>query len=1110
MASNTPGGGPGPNKKRNGRRGDINVFMLLSRLAQIKDELREPGQAKAFRRCLHRWFVKLEGTESPNGNIPASPGNVAELFRVIDCRPECTKMFSKGELDSIEEKRRQMDLPCTPGTSCKFRKLLSPSETCAALVKGETADRLEDLLTPRHPQFEGRTGEIDLLNKCLQSRKRAIVVFHAAGGFGKSSILYQWRKKHLLYVDGKRFNQPGFPHIPIWFEYTFANARDQQLTGPQEPATIPANGAGNHGPKHQSASGDFLNKFEHCLLRAGSPLDPITRARINRTIGTEELGRALARKFLEIGGVLVLDGLEALQSPTASARVWDEGVRAVIAAFFAVRPTNDDVPRMLVISTRWPFQLDKSQDELLQTHVRKVGRLDVVDGVKFLREFYVEDPDDPANRRLILCDLPEGTARDEEFRNAVDDVDGHPLSLLLIAMLLAETRTDLRQRFRPNRTMGTVDKGREILREVMQECDRILLDRDKHDVRKLLIELSLFEDGVALELLRDCFWDSRPQELDAAIRELSRLHMLNLFPNKLGVYPPHHLVCTYYRELEDFPVRRQRIEGFRRLFNYFRGARSDRLSAEVFDHDNHNAQISGQVFLGLLSTIKYACRGQCYRDAFNFYEANVAPDSLKATQWLPDAFSKLIAMLDEFVDLRKWRFRDDDPSYAPRSQGPAADGASQELDALQRMTLLLDAAVWYVSTEGLACDGARDCYKLAVAIASAAKPTVASRDVEPTGVPARNSYAGMVFASHQGDWRVRLVRGELASADEAMKELLAPSENRGLSPLTKYMAQGAAMCNYFYLGQLNKVEQLMVTLLELPSPDERRLLMYDLRMIFDPAVMVLIFDGWTKWLRGMYRGARRQIDKAIDLADETDSNITRIMAHYFAATFGQVLEDHTYLAANAKKVLEYATGMRNVFFEYGARFLLAWSEATKPGSKPDTKHLQSMSDEIDRWAGTAQLMVPWYSTTLAELYRAAGLLSKAKALLDKKEVSQSEEVWWRPEVLRVQSLLAPEDQSARRSNLWAAYRACAGELNSFALRLRVLTSLVREGDADAAAGLRKSIDQHRKQFPDELDLEPQPMELRNAVEALARFNSAARETEKKRASSPKKSNRRKR
>jgi len=228
------------------------------------------------------------------------------------------------------------------------------------------------------PDLFGRENQLDMLDKAWDDPKTNIVTLVAFGGVGKTALTNKWL------IKMREDNYRGAERVLRWSFYSQGAAEGKQASADQFIAFA-------------------LEWFGDPDPNKGSPWDK---------------GERLAELVRKHRTLLILDGLEPLQYPPGEmeGRLRDPGLQCLIGELASHNPG------LCVINTR--LKVDDIKG-------------DVGDSVK---EIELENLSQEAGAQLLDKLGVEGTP--DELKEAVEDMDGHALALILLG-------TYLKPRFRP-------------------------------------------------------------------------------------------------------------------------------------------------------------------------------------------------------------------------------------------------------------------------------------------------------------------------------------------------------------------------------------------------------------------------------------------------------------------------------------------------------------------------------------------------------------------------------------------------------------------------------------------------------------------------------------
>jgi class 3 adenylate cyclase/predicted ATPase len=292
-----------------------------------------------------------------------------------------------------------------------------------------------------------------------------------------------------------------------------------------------------------------------------------------------------------------------------------------------------------------------------------------------------------------------------------------------------------------------------------------------------------------------------------------------------------------------------------------------------------------------------------------------------------------------------------------------------------------------------------------------------------------------------GLWAYNLVRGELRTARELGTRLLRLAEGAGDASLLleAHRAMGATL---FFVAEL---EQALRHL-------DEGIQLYDARVhvdhafLFgqDPGVSCLSYKAIVLWHLGQPDAAESTAEAAVDLA-------VRI-AHPFSMAFALDMAAAVYqFRRHAERTLELAERAIALSDEQGfplwsayGRLLRGWALVSH--RKRDAK-IADLHEALLAWRATgAQVCAPYLLGMIAEAYAeidepeaALPLVAEALAKAD-----SGGELWWVPELLRLQGRLLAGSHVPKTAEAGACFRAAAAtarDRGARGLELRAANSL---------------------------------------------------------------------
>jgi hypothetical protein len=231
--------------------------------------------------------------------------------------------------------------------------------------------------------FSGREAELAALDRAWDETVVRVFALHAEGGAGKTRVLVRWLA---------RMRDNGWRGAGGVFVHSFYSEGSDEVS-----------------------SQLFFEKALDYFGHAGSRLTDPT-----------EQGRTLARLLVEKHGLLILEGLEALQHPPSfdQGQLKDPAIHYLLLSLTGrTGALSGPTPGGLCVATsRQPIQ--ELQDKIGQTVVQQpLNRLNAEAGAKLLRQLEVRGPE-------------------WELHQAVEDSHGHAYSLMLIGTYLRDATDD--------------------------------------------------------------------------------------------------------------------------------------------------------------------------------------------------------------------------------------------------------------------------------------------------------------------------------------------------------------------------------------------------------------------------------------------------------------------------------------------------------------------------------------------------------------------------------------------------------------------------------------------------------------------------------------------
>jgi hypothetical protein len=398
---------------------------------------------------------------------------------------------------------------------------------------------------------------------------------------------------------------------------------------------------------HDDTHGTVDEFFRTALRKFGEDLSQVH---------PREHAERLAALFCEVKTLLVLDGLEAVQSSREDAR-WAPLREFLLAVQHAAEHTPADRgPSLCVITTREPIKdLAERRDDTYQEI--QLSNLSLDEGVKLLRDLRVSGGDD-------------------DLKSAVADLHGHALSLHLLASeLKAIAGGDSRQRDRVRLSDVNSEVGKQV-RAAMERYDDALEHTPELAALRIL---ALFDGPVERKFIDDFAARERVPELTDAVGE----------PDDWRRAVSHLMNCGLVRQveveglgpcLETYPIIREHYEW--QLRRRFPGS-YESAQRKLYERRKRNIPRTAATLADLhpaMQTVYHACRAGLPKDAADIYFLRIKQGQKNLLQQM-GAHREDLAVIGYFFT-RKWYSPLED--LPPKYQAYFLKSAAERLVALER------------------------------------------------------------------------------------------------------------------------------------------------------------------------------------------------------------------------------------------------------------------------------------------------------------------------------------------------------------------------------------------------------------------------------------------
>lgn len=401
--------------------------------------------------------------------------------------------------DLLAKERPNIKWPQLPQDLYTQRESLKfPKAAEEALVQQLEKDpvSIRRLPTPHHPYFRGREPEMHKLTQAWENPKARIVALVAMGGAGKSTLIFNWLK---------HFAETGYGEAERVFGWSFYSQGSSDRV---------------------ASAGEFI---EEALVFFGDP-DPS-----KGTVAAR--GERLATLVKAQRALLILDGLEPLQYPPGSTREGELKDRALLT--FLQNLAFASKKCLCVITTR--------------TTVTDLAGF----GTPIVEEIDLENLS-PTDGATLLTDLGV-KGHLSQLKEAVQEYEGHPLALTLLASYLSRFGSDIRRRDMIGPLEYAPKKGGHA-RRVMASYERWFIEDGNPKPLAVLRILGLFDRPAEMGVIQKLREAAIPGLTDALaalsewewLETLDTLRRARLLPDiayaHTAVLDTHPLVREHFGE----------------------------------------------------------------------------------------------------------------------------------------------------------------------------------------------------------------------------------------------------------------------------------------------------------------------------------------------------------------------------------------------------------------------------------------------------------------------------------------------------------------------------------------------------------------------------------
>jgi PAS domain S-box-containing protein len=837
--------------------------------------------------------------------VTASNGRILGFRGVL-------RQVTEARPDQLENRSRaaRVSVLLKPGAAQWGAGVIQESPSPSGGRRGEGRDRprlsLGRIPVPPDPasMLVEREQYLRLLDEAWQSDTH-IVQMWADGGVGKSTIVWQWME---------RLKAKGYPGINQALDWYFFSQ-------------------GQHD--HATDSQKFLDE---AVRHFGS--DRLALDGMHRT-AADQVGRAVAEIFCQVGGLMVLDGVEPLQFGPFDfdGRVRDAGLDGLLQHLRTAQPPSQTGQnRLLIITSRW--QIPELKGAGIQT--RKVEMLSEEEGADLLQRF--RSGEEPLGKGLFFappCGHADVEREREEFKAVAREYGGHVLALRLLAsylLQLCDGNVGERRHIPPVPDLGQDSPDRHA-RRVMRSYDRLFTQDTSNPVskacRQVLCMGGLFDRPANRKLLKVVRGDEpipgltdelTDQLFELAVVKLRALGLLSgVRAHDQTLVESHPLIRSHFAQVLRDENPSAWCKAHMRLYDYLRAQPEDPKPNTVAEME--------PLFQGIVHACKAGHHGQALHEVYQ--PRIMRGDEFYAAHQL-GAFGPLLSVLLNF-------FESGDRERPVRG-----------LSRPDQLYVLIQAALFLAMTKGFAAPEVERRYKLA-------------RDLVH-----QDGKIAEFFSVLRGLWRYHQVAAAFSQAHVLAEELgkLAEKERDPTLLLEANFALGGTL---FYLGNFTLACHHLEKEIKFPGTEHQRFL--GVLSGFDPRVACDSYAGWVKWYLGCPDQARAKSKAAIAAARRLKHLPTLAYALYFAARTEQLCGDAGATRHLAEETIEMSRSNNYRHWFAGATVLLG--SAIVMEGKEVKKGIEHIRGGVRDWRATG-----------AEMGRSGFLGLLAAAYLKVEDVSQ--------------------------------------------------------------------------------------------------------------------------
>jgi tetratricopeptide (TPR) repeat protein len=749
----------------------------------------------------------------------------------------------------------------------------------------------------------GREEDIAFLDRAWANKDVNVVTIVAWAGVGKSTLINHWLR---------RMAAEKYRSAELVFGWSFY----RQGTG-----------------GGTSSADEFLDA---ALTWFGDP-DP--------RLGTAwEKGERLAKLVAHRRTLLILDGLEPLQSPPGAqeGRLREPSLQALVRELAAFNTG------LCVITTRTPVA-DIADHERTSALRRNLEQLSSDAGAKLLRAL--------------------GVNGDEaELRSASDEFSGHSLALTLLGSYLTDAYSgDIRRRKEVSEHLAHDVRQGVHARKVMESYQTWLGEGPELSVLRMLglFDRPAEEKAIAALLkppaipgLTESLTYLSPTEWRTILAKLRRARLIaGEDPYNPGFLDTHPLVREYFGEQLQSKQADAWKECNRRLFDYYRA-----LAPQLPNNFREMEPLFSAVICG--------CNAGLFREALHeVYIPRIQRGDSSFAARVLGARETLLLILAHFFEQGRWS--------SPLEMG--VEG--QSLTAGDQLFILMQAGLYLTATRGFGAQEAEVCYERAESLShSLGRPILRSALI--------------------GQWLYSLVTDRLSVTLRIARRIfsLAQEQNDTALMMGAYRALSGTL---FFLGDFEFARECAMRGLQIWHTRGAEC---QAEEITAHPVACLFYEALCEWHFGEFASSQASTAEAISLAKELNDIHGLAGSLFFAGVIAQCARDHIEVERLASKIIELSTQRKFAHWLAGGIALRGWARSVSGDTAVGISWIKEGIKDL--WEIGTTLVIPFLLALKAEALHLADRTSEAlQAIKEADELAErSEERWCCAELHRLRGV----------------------------------------------------------------------------------------------------------